>query len=69
MLGIHAAINGLTNPDTAKVELTVINKIYDTLNNSPIPILNPIPPFTLRDDKAAPIKVSINAEAMEAKRL
>lgn len=68
-LGIQAAISGLTNPETAKVELTVINKIYDTLSNNPIPMFSPIPPLTLRDDRAAPMRVKIKAEAIDAKRL
>ena len=69
ILGIHIAINGDVAPLTANVDVTVEKNIYEKLNNNPIPILIPIPPFTLRDASDIPIAVSINAAATIAKRL
>ena len=66
ILGIHDATKGLIVPLTAKEELTVINRIYPILNTRPIPILSPIPPFTLRADSDAPIIVRIKAENTDA---
>jgi hypothetical protein len=66
ILGIHAAIIGLTNPDIANVALIVIKRMYPMLRASPMPIFIPIPPFTLRDEREAPIRVSINADIIEA---
>ena len=66
MFGIQAAIIGLTKPDTANVALMVINRMYPILSARPIPMFIPIPPFTFRADRDAPIKVNINADMMEA---
>lgn len=60
--GIHAAMNGLTFPFIAKVELTVMNNIYAMLKAIPIPKLSPMPPLTFRAEMEAPIIVSMNAE-------
>jgi hypothetical protein len=68
ILGIHIANIGEVAPDTAKVEVTVENNIYEKLNSKPIPILIPIPPFTFREDNDIPIAVKINAAAAIAKR-
>lgn len=68
MLGIHAAMRGLMPPFTAKVELTVINRIYAMLSTNPMPMFSPIPPFTLRAESEAPMMVRIKAENTDAMR-
>lgn len=68
MFGIHAAIKGLIAPDTANDELTVMNRIYAMLNTKPMPMFRPIPPFTFRADRDAPIMVRMKAESTEAIR-
>ena len=69
MLGIQDAIIGLTYPFTAKVEVTVVKRIYEKLKPNPIPMFNPMPPFIFRDDREAPIVVRIKAAIIEANRL
>ena len=66
ILGIHAATKGLMLPFTAKDELMVMNRIYAILKASPIPMFSPMPPFTFRAEREAPIMVRIKAENIEA---
>ena len=60
---------GFIFPFIAKVEEICINRIYEKLNESPIPICNPMPPFALRDATETPINVKINVENGNARRL
>ena len=56
-------------PDKAKVCVTVMKRIYPKLRTKPMPILSPIPPLTLREDRDIPMIVRMNAAAVMAKRL
>ena len=66
ILGTQAATKGLMLPFTAKEELMVMNRIYAILKASPIPMFSPMPPFTFRAEREAPIMVKIKAENIEA---
>ena len=69
IFGIHAATIGLTYPLMAKVDVMVINRMYEKLRASPIPIFKPIPPLTFREESDAPIAVRMKAAMMVAYRL
>ena len=69
ILGIQTATIGLTYPLIAKVDVTVINRIYEKLKAKPIPMFRPIPPFTFLEEREAPMVVKINAAIIVAKRL
>ena len=60
IFGIQTENAALNVPFNANTVENLINSIYEKLNKSPIPILIPNPPRTLRTDKANPIIVKIN---------
>ena len=66
ILGIQAATIGLTYPLMAKVDVMVINKMYEKLSAKPIPMFKPIPPFTFLDESDAPMAVRMKAAMMVA---
>ena len=69
ILGIQAATIGLTYPLMAKVDVIVINKMYEKLRAKPIPIFKPIPPLTFLEEREAPIAVRMKAAMIVAYRL
>ena len=62
MLGIHMASMGPRFPLRENWDANCMNRIYEKLRASPIPIFMPIPPLTFRDDSETPISVRMKAE-------
>lgn len=60
-LGSHTARRVGMLPLMAKVEERVENNMYIAERAMPIPMCNPVPPRTLRDDRETPIRVRIIA--------
>ena len=66
--GSQAAKKGDIAPERAKTRENSMNTIYVNVMAIPMPRCNPMPPLTLRLDKAAPMKVKMIMAAGEARR-
>ena len=62
MFGIHTDNSGGKTPPLANSSAKRINKMYEKHNPNPIPMWSPVPPRTLRDEIATPIRVSTNVD-------